>query len=76
MHIYWVLPYSVDFKARAEFWNQLSKAVPVKFQGSGGHNEVNCLQDRANFRKSRAWQIVSIFNTVCVSIYFCVWGPP
>ena len=41
-----------------------SKAVHVtgKFHGPGGHNKRNCLQDRANFRNSRARPIVLIFN--------------
>ena len=30
----------------------LSKAVPDKFRGSGGHGKYNCLQDRANSHKS------------------------
>ena len=59
-----VLSYSVDFKAPREFWNPLSKAVPNKFHRFGRHSECNCLQDQANFNRSRAWQIVLIFNTV------------
>ena len=50
-----------------ELWNPLSKAVPGKFHGSGGHSKRNCLQDRANFHRSRAWQIVLIINTVWVA---------
>ena len=34
-----------------------------KFHGSGVHSKRNCLQDQANFHKSRAWQIVLVFNT-------------
>ena len=41
----------------------MRKAVPVKFHGSGGQSKQNCLQDWANFHRSRAWQIVLIFNT-------------
>ena len=41
----------------------LSKVVPAKFQGSGGHSKCNYSQDRANFHRSRAWQIVLNFNT-------------
>ena len=65
-YIYWVLSYSMDFKAPWELWNPLSKAVPGKFHGSGGHSKCNCLQDQANFHRSWAWQIVHIFNTVQV----------
>ena len=39
-----VLSYSVDFKAPWELWNPLSKAVPRKFHGFGGHSKCNRLQ--------------------------------
>ena len=55
----------MDFKAPQELWNPLSKAVPGKFHGSGGHSKCNCLQDRANFHRSQAWQIVRIFRQCC-----------
>ena len=51
--------------------NPLSVAVPGKLHGSGGHSKSNCLQDRANFHRSRAWQIVIIFNTAVLLI---LWG--
>ena len=54
----------MDFKASLELWNPLSKTVPGKFDGYGGHNKHNYLQDWANFYRSQAWQIVLIFNTV------------
>ena len=38
--------------------NPLSKTVPTKCQGSGRHSEYNCLQDGANFYRSRAWRMV------------------
>ena len=40
-----------------------SSPVPGKFHGFCGHCEQNCLQDRANFHRSWALQIVLIFNT-------------
>ena len=44
-------------------WNQLSKdVVSGKHQRSGGHRKRNCLQDRADFHRSRAWQIVLTFD--------------
>ena len=46
----------MDFKAPWELWNILSNAIPGKCQGSGGFNKRNCLQDRATFHRSRAWQ--------------------
>ena len=49
-----VLSYSVYFKAPRELWNPLSKAEPGKFHGSCGRSKRNCLQDRANFLRSRA----------------------
>ena len=51
------------FKAPQELWNLLSKGVPGKFHGSGGHNKQNCLQDRADSHMSRAWQNILVFNT-------------
>ena len=33
-------------------------------QMSDGHSKYNCLQDRVNFHRSWAWQIVLIFKTV------------
>ena len=39
----------------------------VNFMGLGRHSKCNCLQDRANFHKSRAWQIVPILNTAHVN---------
>ena len=38
-------------------------AATGKFHGSGRPSKCNCLQDRANFHRSRAWRIVLIFNT-------------
>ena len=52
------------FQTPRELVNPLSKAVPVKCHGSGAYGNFNCLQDRANFRKSRVWQIALIFNIV------------
>ena len=52
------------FQTPRELGNPLSKAVPVKCQGSGAYGKRNCLQDRANFRRSRVWQIALIFNIV------------
>ena len=43
-------------------WNPLSKAVPGKCHGSGGHSKCNCLHDRAQLHMSLAQQIVLIFN--------------
>ena len=50
-------------KPPGSFENPLSKTVPGKIHGSGGHTKCNCLQDWVNFHRSRAWQIVLIFNT-------------
>ena len=44
-----MLSHSVDFKAPWELWNPLSKAVPDKFQWSGGQSKHKCLQDLAIF---------------------------
>ena len=62
-YIHQVLSYSMDFKASQDLWDPLSKAVPGKFHGSGGHTKHDLLQDWANFHRSRAWQIVLFFNT-------------
>ena len=40
----------------------MSKAVPGKFHGSAGHSKCNCLQGRAHFHRSWAWQIVLILT--------------
>ena len=58
------MSYSLDFKAPQELWNPLSKAIPGKFHRFDGHSKCNCFQDQANFKRTRAWQIVLIFNTV------------
>ena len=58
------MSYSVHFKVPLDSWIALSKVVPGKFCGSVGHSERNCLQDRSNIHKSRAGQIVLIFNAV------------
>ena len=63
------MSYSVDFKALGELWNSLSKAVPGAFYGSVGHIKRSCQQDWANFHRSRAWQIILIFNTVYMCMY-------
>ena len=57
------MSYLVDFKALRDIWNPLSKAAPGKFHRSVGHSKHNYLQDQAKFHRSRAWQIVLIFNT-------------
>ena len=44
-------------------WNPPSKAAPGIYCRSSGHSKHNCLQDRVNFHRSRAWQIVLSFNT-------------
>ena len=62
--IYYLLSYSVDFKAPRELWNPLSEAVPGKFHGCGGHCKCNCLQVWVNFNIYRAWHFVLISNTV------------
>ena len=33
------------------FLRSPSKTVPGKFDGSGGHNNCNCLQERVSFHK-------------------------
>ena len=63
----------MDFKAPLELWNPLSKAVCDKFHRSGGHGKCNCLPDRNNFHRSRAWQvIVLIFDTALCQIHIQV----
>ena len=69
-----------------DLWNPLNKAVPGKFHGSGGHSKCNSLQDRANFHRSRGWQIAPLFITAlqcititsflvrCVLVYWVVWS--
>ena len=57
-----VLFHSMDFKAPHELLKQLDTAVPGKFHRFCGHSKRNCLQDQANFHRSRACQIVLIFN--------------
>ena len=49
---------NISASVNGELWNPLSKAVPDKFHGSGGHNKHNCLQYRANFHRSRPLKIV------------------
>ena len=34
------------FQSPRELWNPLSKALPSKLDGPGGHSKCNCLQDR------------------------------
>ena len=54
----------------------LSLLSQIKFHGSSGHSKCNCLQDQANFHRSRAWKIVLIFNNdhppfvPVISVYF------
>ena len=48
------------------FLNPMKKVVPGKFHGSGWNSKGNCLNDRANFYKSRAWKIGLIFITANV----------
>ena len=64
-----VLLYESDFKTPCALWSPLSKVVSSKFHGSGRHSKRNCLQDRVNFHRSRAWQIVLFLTlTVCSSV--------
>ena len=49
-----------------DLWNTLSKAVPGKFQRSGGLRKRKCLQDRTNFHRFRVWQIVLFINNSMV----------
>ena len=60
-----VLSNSVDFR---EVWNSLSNAVPGKFPRSDRHSKHNCRQDQAKFQRSRACQIIIIFNTAVISM--------
>ena len=64
----------MDFEAPQEHLNPLSQAVPGKFHGSGGQSKCNCFQDKANFYRSWAWQIVLIFNTTFMSKFFLYTG--
>ena len=52
----------MDFKAPRKLWAPLSNAVPGEFHTYGGHNTRKCLQDRTNFYRSRARQIVQILT--------------
>ena len=70
-YIYQVLSYSMDFKTPWKLWNPLSKAFSSKFRGSGRHSKYNYLQDRANFPKARARQIILIFNTAIIWNHHC-----
>ena len=55
------------FQSSSGSLNPLSKAKPGIFHSSGGHIKYNCLQDWADFHRSRAWQIALIFTTVMTS---------
>ena len=64
-------------KASHELWNPLSKRVAVTFQEFGAPSKHKCLQDRANFHRSWARQIVLILilfyqsfteNTIIINI--------
>ena len=44
----------------------LSRAVPGKFHGAGGHSQRNCLQELTDFHVSRAWYIV-----INIEHYYC-----
>ena len=59
------LIYSVDFKTTRDIWNPMSKAVTGKFTGLAGIVNVTA-PDRANSPRSRAWQIVILFNSAAV----------
>ena len=63
-----VLLISVDFKAPRALW-KFGKSG--KFHRSDGHCKHNGLEYWANFHRSRAWQIVLIFNTV---VYYYNWN--
>ena len=39
-----------------------------KFHAYSGHGKCNCLQDRPNFHRSRAWQIILTFNTALCQV--------
>ena len=60
----------MDPKSLRELWNSSSKAAPGKFHWSCGHSKPNCLQDRTNFQRSRAWQIVLILTLLSASAKF------
>ena len=45
------------FQCSWALWHSPNTAVPGKFQWSGGHSNHNC------FHRSRAWQIVLVFDT-------------
>ena len=51
----------------------LTQAVPTKFTGSGGHGKCNCAQDRANFHRSRAWQIVLLLTLLYIYYIFYIY---
>ena len=61
----------MDFKAAQELWNPLSNAVAGKFHRSVGQSKDNCLQHRANFQRSQAWQLVLSFNTTLHFVVKC-----
>ena len=75
-HVYIYKVLSVDFKNPWELWNPLKKAVPGKFHESVGHSKhttcSNCLEDWANFPRSRVWQIVLILTLRCSQHYFLI----
>ena len=57
----------------SKLWNLLSKAVLGKFHESGGYSKRDCLQDRANFRRSWSWQIVLILTrSLCLCDFYDV----
>ena len=56
------------FQSPRELWNPLSEAVPGKFHGFGGDGKPNCLQDRANFQRSRAWQVIFFYTATLFMI--------
>ena len=62
-YIYQVHSFSVDSNAPQELCIWLSKALPGKIHRSGKHSKHSCLQDRANFHRSRAWQIALLAST-------------
>ena len=49
------------FESFRELWSSLSNAVPGKFYGSDKYDKCKSLQDRANFHRYWAWQVVLIF---------------
>ena len=58
--LYWIITYSVDFKAPQELYNPLGKTITGKFRRSSRQSKRKCLSDQVTFRRSRAWQFVSI----------------